>query len=457
MSIGSILSIAKSGLQVQQRAMHVTAHNLANASTEGYARQRANIAARPALDTPQGALGTGAGMVDVERIADPLLDQVFRRETSASSEHGTRAATMARIEGILGEPSDTGLAAALDQFFSSFSELGANPTDTTVRAVVRRDAQYVADKLNGLAENLDVVRQDATARLETGVTDMNAMTRDIADLNRHIVAAEADGTTASDLRDSRARLLDRLSTLGPIKVSERSDGAVGVSMSGVSVVDGAYSSPLEIRTVGGNVGLALVGRPGLVQTGGGSLGGLMGVLNTDVPQARQVFDDIAANLVDQVNTAHRTGTNPLGNTGVDFFDPATLTSSSISLSGAVLADSRAIAAGTPDGAGNYRAGATDVAEAIAALRDGNVAVLGDSLLGHYRGLVSSVGSAVRSASDTAESHGILAEQAAIRRESLSGVSVDEELVRMIQFQTAYQSAARMVTAADEMLQSLLAI
>ena len=121
------------------------------------------------------------------------------------------------------------------------------------------------------------------------------------------------------------------------------------------------------------------------------------------------------------------------------------------------ASSRAVAAGTPDGTGAYRAGANDVALAIGGLRDAPIAALGGTPGEHVRGLVSSIGMAVRSSSDAAQVHQTLADQADVRRMSLSGVSVDEELVQMIQFQTAYQAAARVVTVADEMPQSLLGI
>ena len=140
-----------------------------------------------------------------------------------------------------------------------------------------------------------------------------------------------------------------------------------------------------------------------------------------------------------------------------FFDSAFTTASAIQISADVMADSRVISAGTPDGGGAYRAGANDVAETIATTRDRTIAALGTTPGGHFRGLVSNIGLAVRSSTDTADVHRTLADRAETRRLSLSGVSVDEELVQMIQFQTAYGAAARVVTTANEMLQALLAM
>ncbi|MDH5590328.1 MAG: hypothetical protein OEZ37_09800, partial [Gemmatimonadota bacterium] len=244
-------------------------------------------------------------------------------------------------------------------------------------------------------------------------------------------------------------------TLIPIQVHPQDDGSVGVTASGYHIADGVVSVPLEIRTSGGTVGLAIQGRPGMLPDLGGSVGGMLEVLNQDIPAIRATLDELANALVTEVNAIHVTGTNPLGGTGIDFFDPAGLTADTIALSAEVAADADAIAAGTPDGLGGYRAGANDVALSLAALRDVSIGSLGKTLGGHFRGLVSDVGSAVRSSQDAVGVHRALAEQADIRRMSISGVSIDEELVSMIQYQTAYQAAAKVVTAVDEMLQSLI--
>jgi len=308
-----------------------------------------------------------------------------------------------------------------------------------------------------LSTSVDGVRQEVENRFEVAVDKASALSEEIANLNQQIVSTEGDGTTAGDLRDTRNRALDELASLLPIQVVERSNGSVGVTASGISIVDGAASLALETRSSGGVWGVAVQGRPGLLQESGGTIGGLLDVLNTDVPATRRSLDDLAAALVGEVNTLHATGTNAAGTTGADFFDASGSTASSIALDGAVSADADVIAAGTPDASGNFRAGANDVALAIGALRDADVASLGHTMGEQFQGLVSDIGLAVRSSTDKAAVHRSLSDQADARRLSTSGVSVDEELVSMIQFQTAYQAAARVVTAADEMLRTLIAM
>jgi flagellar hook-associated protein 1 FlgK len=456
-SLGSILEIAKTGLVAQQQAMNVVAHNIANASTEGYSRQRAEMSGMPSLHLPGGVYGTGVKVDDVARIADPLLDGAFYRELTGASEQDTRASILQRVEGLFGEPSDTGLGAALDAFFSAWSDLATNPGSTTVRASVRQAATTVAQKLGDLTAGLDSVRQEVELRTQSGVDRANSLLDSIARLNREIVSQEAGGSTAGDLRDERARRLTELSELLPIQVYERENGSIGVTSSGYGIVDGVEHATLVVRQTAGVWGLAEVGGASTFSQVGGSLGGYLDLLNTDLPAVRQELDDLAAGLVAEVNAIHQTGTNPAGNTGIDFFDPAGTTASSLALSADVLAGVDAIAAGTPDGLGAYRAGANDIALQLAGLRDTDVPSLGASLGEHYDGLVFDVAQGVRNATDTAHVHRTLADQADVRRASLSGVSVDEELVKMIQFQTAYQAAARVVTTADQMMQSLLAI
>ena len=246
-----------------------------------------------------------------------------------------------------------------------------------------------------------------------------------------------------------------MAELLPVQLSEHENGGIGLTTSGLSIVDGTTFAVLDVRQVGGTWGIGIVGRAGLLPDEGGALGGYLKVMNIDLPGTRQSLDDLTAALVDAVNTAHTTGTNPLGGTGVSFFDPAGTTASSIGLSADVLADIKAISAGTPDGSGGYRAGENDVALLIGALRDTSIAALGDTVSGHFQGLVSDIGQVLLSETDALEVHRTLAEQADIERSSFSGVSLDEELVRLIQFQTAYQAAAHMITAADEMMESLL--
>jgi flagellar hook-associated protein 1 FlgK len=198
----------------------------------------------------------------------------------------------------------------------------------------------------------------------------------------------------------------------------------------------------------------------------GSIPASLTVLNKDIPAARAQLDTIARAVVSDINAAHAAGTNPLGQTGIAFFDDvgnlASVSAANIALSSAVIADVRSMAAGTGGTdpvTGNpvYKAGTGDIALWIAQLRDAtaNPALGGASIGGSYASLVSKVGLDVRTARENTVASDAMVSQSDIRRQSVSGVSIDEELVQLIRFQNAYAAAARVVTVADEMLQELV--
>jgi len=454
-SLGSILTTAATALRTQQEAINVVAHNIANASTEGYSRRQPILTPLPEERTPSGIFGTGVQMEDIRRVRDPLLDTAFRRETAGLGESQVRAGLLGQVETVLMEPGEEGLASAIDEFFSAWSSLASDPAGLTGRSPVQAQAQQLVDTLNGLAVDLDLLRQDAESEITGDLRRANELIEQIASLNRQIVAEEVDGTTAGDKRDARDLAIDELAAILPTQTFEQEDGSTRVVTSGISLVDQAHTNTLELRESGGVYGIGVVGHPGQLPDEGGSIGGALQVLNNDLPSIRASLDDLAEALVTEINAIHQTGTNPNGTTGIDFFDPAGTTAASISLSAEVLADTDNISAGTGGPVGEYRAGANDVALALAGLRDEASGLLGMSYGDHFRELTSDVGFMVHTANSRAEVHSTLADQAEMRREGYSGVSTDEELMQLIRFQTAYQAAARVVTTANEMLQTLV--
>jgi flagellar hook-associated protein 1 FlgK len=238
-----------------------------------------------------------------------------------------------------------------------------------------------------------------------------------------------------------------------------------VNVDGFNIVDGADAVGLSIVSTGGTYRL-LNERASVLNVSSGTIAETMRALNVDLPAIHADLDGLARALVTTVNNVHMTGTNPDGDTGVLFFDDmgdvSLVNAANFSLSAAVKASPRAIAAGSGvlDGAGTtvYAAGRNDIAATMTALRDVGVASLGGaSAGGFYDSSVARLGQKVRAAVDDSLLHETLASQALIRRESVSGVSIDEELVALIRFQTAYTAATRVITAVDEMMESLLAM
>lgn len=451
MALSNLMSIARSALLVHQRSLDVTGHNVANANTPGYSRQRLVLQAEVPLRTPLGTVGRGVTAGATTAMRDAFLDAAFRREQGTFAQADTLRQMLQRVEDVLQEPSDVGIGATLDALFGAFADLADRPTSGAARVGVRAAADALARQLNTADSRLVGEERELEAAYRNTVDRINTLAGRIASLNREIVAAGSPPRSAPDLEDARGVLLDELSGLIGVRVLERGDGSVGVVAGDVLLVDGAFNQSLEARLlVGGGIGAGVVGSARLLSPVSGSLRAL-GELATDgVRSIRTELDRLAAELVASVNAIHQGGTTLGGDTGVALFDPAGTTAASIRLSAAV--------AGSPDQvvAGNGVAGDNGVALALAALRTtARAALNGDTPGGFYASVATSLASIVRDADQGARSAEVILAGARARRAAVSGVSTDEEMVMLIQQQQAFAAAARLVSVADQVLQDVL--
>ena len=450
MSLQSLLSIARSALLTHQRALDVTGHNIANANTPGYSRQRLELTAETPLYGALFSVGRGVLASALTRARDPFNDGTFREQSAALGLAGTLQDHLGRIEAVLHEPSDTGIASSLDGLFGSFSDLASDPTNSASRDQVRSAAQRLASQLNAADASLGRALQDAGDQMRSQVTQVNGLLRQISDLNGQIQATGGPEHIASDLMDQRDNLLDQLSQYGDVRVLDRGDGSVGVLFGGSLVVDPGLLQQLDVRAVGSGLGIGIAGGSP-IQLAQGSLRGLADMTQTWLPQAKQQLDTLAGALVEQVNALHRTGFSLSGATGLDFFDPAGTTAGTIALSSTLLASSDNIAASDVVGPGG-----NGVALQLAALRDAPLATLGGRTLRDYHiALAGWVGTGVQDAGRDVDASSTLLDRADALRQSVSGVSVDEEMINLMSEQQAYSAAARLVTVADSMMQEIL--
>lgn len=478
-TLGGILNTARGAIAAHQTAITVTSHNIANAETPGYTRQRAALTANVPVGLPIGQVGTGVTASRIERIRDPLLDTVYRREAGNESAFAARRDVLQQVEGIFAEPGESGLSSSIDAFWAAWDDLANLPNSATARGSVQQRGTQLAMALNQTARRLDEVRDGTRTRIAATVQDVNRLTKQVGELNTQIVAAEAGGRTASDLRDARDRVLDELGQHVELQVSERPNGAVGVFVGGATLVDNATVKPLTL--LGADpVRFGVGGSPEALPAVGGSLGAMARVLNEDLPRITAELDTFTAALVEQVNAVHREGWSPAGDpagpstgwagSGVDFFDPASLTAASIALAGRGPDDPTSVPLGVRNdaayvAAGNVRFGTGNnaVALRLAALKDSASAVtpnpsapgVTQSFRDYYRGVVTGLALETESATNSAEAYGMVVEEVEFRRQSVAGVSNDEEMTNLIRQQQAYVAATRIVSTVDEMAQSIL--
>lgn len=465
-TFGGILSIARSAISAHQTTIQVVSHNVANAETPGYTRQRAMLQENWPAHLPQGILGTGVTVTNVTQIRDTLLDISYRRDSSNAAGFGLRRDLLGQVEQVFHEPSENGLGATLDAFWNAWSDLANSPDNDVARQVVQQRGAQVADALRGHVIRLDQIRTDTVARLDRSLEQLNQYAGQVAELNRQIVIAESAGQTAGDLRDARNRTLDSMSKLASIQVLEQRDGGVAVVVANQTLVDGDSANSLTYSGTPPALQVSFKGSSDPIRGLGGELQAATDLLNQDYQQVRGRLDELARGVIAAVNTIHEGGWSPAegvtdpppddwSGSGIAFFTGTD--AASIALSSAVATDPRAIAAGSVYG------GTADnsVALQLAQLRDTAVsigtppAVTTATLASHYRDTVTTVAMRTADASSASAAHEILAAQSEVRRQSVSGVSTDEELVQLMRSQQAYVAATRLISAVDEMAQALL--
>ncbi len=478
----SLLSIARTALLTHQTTLQTISQNIANAETPGYSRQEAVLVANVPTRMPYGNVGNGVQVATIIRKRDLLLDDSYRSANTLAGNAEMRRDLMGQLEGVFGEPSDAGMTSALDAFWSSWSDLSASPSSLSARSVVQQRGRQVAQLFNAYDTQLTQQRNGTLERLQNTVSTINSIADQVAELNTRIVTSESNGNTNNDLRDLRDVKLDELSRIAGARVILQNNGSASVLIGNSTLVQGDTARPLSLKLempdpmpitplADVNVRIQLGTSPDRLAPLAGELKSMVDVLNVDIPDARSRLDAMAAQFATAVNTVHTTGYTFSGNTipgtaAGNFFDVGTIinpvSAATLKLDSAILNDPLKIAAsGDANGPTDNR-----VAQGLAGLRivDNTVnwtsstgATETGSFLTFFRSLVTRVGIDAAAANDNATVYRSLAEQSDARRQAVSGVSTDEELVNMMRVQQSYQAATKMIKVADEMMQTLLSL
>jgi len=243
------LEASKRGLFTQQSALYTTGHNIANANTAGYSRQRVNM--QPTLGFPgtglnapmtPGFIGTGVEAGSVQRIRDSFVDRQFRQESNKLGYWESRSQAISQIEDVMNEPSDYGLAKSMDEFWKSLQDLSVNPENGGARAVVVQRGIAVADSFNYMHKSISEIQENAGKEIGISLKNVNSILEQIGDLNRQITAIEPNGYMPNDLYDARDNLLDELGTFLTIETSNVLSGG-----NALKVAEGSVTVSLKLK------------------------------------------------------------------------------------------------------------------------------------------------------------------------------------------------------------------
>lgn len=454
------LNIARRALQTQQRALDVMGHNIANANTPGYSRQVARQVTTPPFTLPSrmrpmsaGQVGTGVQIAAITRMRDDFIEMQLRNETHSSGQWQARRNALHQVEIILMEPSDYSLRDSMDKFWESLQGLHKDPESSGARAVVREQAISLTQSFQHVHKQLSDLQTDLDRLVAMDVERINSISERLADVNEQIRRVSISGQNPNDLLDTRDQLLLELSELTDVNIVTMDDGTVSVNIDGLSIVNGDRSTALRTETdpATGFVNIYWGNTNREVRPTNGHIAGVLDARDDLIPQYLDDLDTLANELIEKFNEVHREGFTLDDQPGGDFFTGAGGGAANIGIHQDILDDLNAIAAsgdGTP-GDGSNALRLADV------YNDPTIIDGTTSLADFFTSLVSGVGVASQKAKHMVDSQAVLVDHLQGRQDSISGVDLDEEMVDMIRFQQAYNAAARVVTAMDEVIETII--
>jgi flagellar hook-associated protein 1 FlgK len=451
------LSLAVRSLLEQQGVLDPTANNLSNVKPPGYSRQFPILVEAPPLDTGQIPIGKGVDFEGVQNIRDIILILLIDAETQQQNRLKSFVSSMNRVQLLLNGTEGTGLSDAINRLFKSLQELSANPTHVPARQVVISAAQNLASTCHERGEQLRTIQESIDQEVRQTVGEIDSDTAQLARLNQPVASLQGDSERAGRLEHLRYSVLNRLSKLVDVVAADSADGSLTVTTSnGVPLVAAAQSFALS-TAVDADTGFLHIFSPGADVTSeitGGQLAGLLEARDHGIPPVISGLDNLSEGIIQYFNTQSRKGRDLLGGQGGNFFQPVDRPSRGVKAGAAegfatAITDPSRIAA-SADGTQGDNANALAMANI-----EKQAVVNGETATEFYSNLVCTVGNKVSSASDELEAVGLVLMQLQNQRADVARVSWDEEAAKLIRCQRAYEAAAEVVAAINDITDEVI--
>ncbi|NSW76247.1 MAG: flagellar hook-associated protein FlgK [Candidatus Atribacteria bacterium] len=455
------LEIAKKTLQAQQLAMNISGHNIANSNTVGYTRQVPKFTQQ--TSTPVGLftlpyiknISSGVVLEEVQRIRDRYLDLQIRQESRRGAYWESMSKGLEQIELIFGEPGESGLSGVFDSFWNSWQELAANPESSAARVLVSETADRLAHAFNDTYRRLVTQQDQLNEEIAIKVAEVNNYLQQIYDINHQIARLGAGGGNINDYRDQLDVLVDKLSQILSVQIKDNDNGTYTLVLQGQILVNSETKNglSLDVDSVTGlnRVTLGVSGEELNLTYQDGELRALFDLRDERVEEYKGYLDRLAGDLITAVNALHQTGytlENPPKKGGAFFVGSG---ASDIAVNPDILVDANKIATSSTGAAGDG-----SIALAIAELRGERIVDSASATPDdYYRGFISRLGTQRGEVIRLASNQKFLVEELEARKESVSGVSLDEEMTNLIKYQHTYEAASFLVNTIDGMLETLI--
>lgn len=476
-TFGSLNTSLQTLLSMQQ-SIQTSAHNLSNANTEGYSRQKTVLAAGMPYSVPAnnrheayGQVGTGVVIENMQRYRDSFLDAQIRNETVKQYGWETKRDVLQHLEVVWNEPSDTALNSRMTEFWDAWRTLATTPQSTAARANVVEVADDLATTIKETYGQMTDLQTDLDDQIARHVGTINDLASRVADLNRQIRNVQGINQQPNDLLDQRDLVLTELSQYINIDINISENGSAMVSLGGRLLVMDDTPSQLAVEADPAN---SMLNRVVWADTGkvvnvagvdlggglagqntnylGGKLGGAFMARDLIIPAEMAHLNDIAAAIITGVNALQQTGYDLTSTqNGLDFFTGTGATD--IAVNTAIKADTNLIAAAV-DPAGAPADGSNALAIARleqAALMNGGTTTINE----YFRASLAELGQQTQQAEMMTNNHDQLVTHLEESQARVAGVSLDEETTNLLKFQHTYQAAARVMTTVDEMIDTII--
>ncbi|MEN9778011.1 MAG: Flagellar hook-associated protein 1 [Verrucomicrobiota bacterium] len=467
------LRLGTRALAAQRQGVEVAGHNLANVNNTAYARQRVSIQSTASSDGLTDPVGSGVEVVAIRQIRDRILDGQVIAEGGVSGSLEAQQRALKTAQSLLGQSIDRGntgaggtsaadgvgggqqLAAGLTDFFNSFASLAAQPASIPEREITLRRAAALAAQFPALDNRLSILGRQLDESLDTDLKSANALLSDIARLNGQISRTEVvSGGSANDLRDQRLAKLESLSGVIGFDSIEASDGSLAIVVGGVSLVTSdVREKTLETFTnTDGNRMIRASGTTDALAITSGRVHGTLDARDGGLKDLRSGINDLAKSLIDEVNSVHSAGFALDGTTGRAFFLGSS--AADIRVNQALLDNPTSLqVSGSATARGDNR-----VAQALSQLGNRPIAALDGQTLGNaYNRIVGRLGEDLASVNQQLADQKVVAELLKGQRDSVSGVSIDEEMADLTRFQRGYQASAKLINTIDELMDTTLSL
>ena len=465
------LNNATKGLLVQQSALQTTSHNISNANTEGYSRQKVTMVA----DNPYtlggiGQLGTGVRIASIDRIIDPYVNNQLRNENSSLEKYSQKSDVLGQLEGIFNEPSTTGLNNNLSKVFASWTYLGSNPELATAKTMVAQNSETFTDTLHHMSNQIDNLHAGTVQNIVKNVSDVNSKVEQLDSLNKQIFNVTSQGQAPNDLLDQQDKILSELSGIAGVEASYDKFNRVSVSIGGQPVLTEDKINKVSVDTEATTAGQLKVNDTNIEIKSGTIKGSQEALVEIDVK--KQDLNELAYTFATAVNKVHSDGGK-----GTDFFDLSETVdgnyAASIQVNKEILNDVSKINAGK--NIESVVGGDGTRAQAIAALQNTKLDYSaspaemkynettmtidnqsgGSTVAGAYNDSVTQMGIVKQQSDNMLDSQGSLVSLLEARRDSVSGVSINEEVTNTITYKSAFEANARIISVVSEMLDTLI--